>query len=118
MFQSLLKRIQKAQRDSSFHFAPLLPEQVIREAFAGASEIDLEREGTVYTLPVVVWMFLAQVLCPDHSCRPTVGRLIAWLVGQGRKACSAETGTYCTARSQLSETGCHKLLTSTAVTAR
>lgn len=114
MFQSLLKRIQKAQRDSSFHFAPLLPEQVIREAFAGASEIDLEREGTVYTLPVVVWMFLAQVLCPDHSCRPTVGRLIAWLVGQGRKACSAETGTYCTARSQLSETGCHKLLTSTA----
>jgi hypothetical protein len=59
-------------------------------------------------------MFLAQVLCPDHSCRPTVGRLIAWLVGQGRKACSAETGTYCTARGQLSEEGCHKLLTSTA----
>lgn len=114
MCQSLVNRIQHAQRDNSFYFAPLLPEQVIREAFAEASELELEREGTVYTLPVVVWMFLAQVLCPDHSCRPTVGRLIAWLVGQGRKACSAETGTYCTARGQLSEEGCHKLLTSAA----
>ena len=112
MFQSLVKRIRQAQRDHSFHFAPLLPEELIREAFPEASE--LERGGTIYTKPVVVWMFLAQVLCSDHSCRPTVGRLIAWLVGQGRKACSAETGTYCTARSELSEEGCHKLLTRTA----
>lgn len=114
MFHSLSQRIQQAQRDKSFYFAPLLPEKVIREAFSGTSEFEREREGTVYTLPVVVWMFLAQVLCPDHTCRPTVGRLIAWLVGRGRKACSAETGTYCTARSQLSEEGCHKLLTTTA----
>jgi putative transposase len=69
-----------------------------------------------YTLPVVVWMFLAQVLCADRSCRATVGRLIAWLAGQGRRACSAETGTYCTARGQLAEQGCHNLLTSVART--
>jgi Transposase DDE domain len=53
MFQSLVQRIQQAQRDNSFHFAPLLPEQVIRKAFNQASEA--ERDGTVYTLPVVVW---------------------------------------------------------------
>ncbi len=32
----------------------------------------------------------------------------------GTGACSAETGTYCTARGKLSEEGCHQLLTSTA----
>jgi putative transposase len=112
MFQSWVQRIRQARRDSSFFFASLLPEQIIREAFPEASQP--EREGTVYTRPVVVWMFLAQVLCPDHSCRPTVARLIAWLAGQGRKPCSAETGTYCTARGQLSETGCHQLVTRTA----
>lgn len=114
MFQPLVQRVRQAQQDHSFHFAPLLPEKAIREAFGDASE--LEREGTVYSLPVVVWMFLAQVLCADHSCRTTVGRLIAWLVGQGRRACSAETGTYCTARGRLSESGCHQLLTATART--
>jgi len=112
MFQSLANRVRQAQQDSSFHFAPLLPEQIIRDAFGEASQV--ERKGTIYRLPVVVWMFLAQVLCPDHSCRTTVARLIAWLAGQGLGGCSSETGSYCIARGKLDEAGCHKLLTSTA----
>lgn len=114
MFQPLVQIIRRAKQDRSFHFDPLLPEKAIREAFGNASE--LERAGTVYSLPMVVWMFLSQVLCADHSCRPTVGRPIAWLVGQGRRPCSAETATYCTAWGRLSEEGCHKLLTRTART--
>jgi hypothetical protein len=46
MFQSLVQRMEQARRDNSFFFAPLLPEQVIREAYGGADQS--EREGTTY----------------------------------------------------------------------
>src|SRR5271169_2271961 len=60
------------------------------------------REG-VFTPSVTVWTFLGQVFNPDHSCREAVARLIAFLVGQGRRPCAAGTGAYCAARQRLPE---------------
>ncbi len=55
----------------------------------------------VFTPHVTLWTFLGQVLCPDHSCRAAVARLIAMLVARGEVPCSPDTGPYCKARQRL-----------------
>lgn len=55
----------------------------------------------VFTPCVTLWTFLGQVLCPDHSCRAAVARLIATLVARGEAPCSPDTGPYCKARQRL-----------------
>lgn len=67
------------------------------------------RQG-LYTPLVTLWTFLSQVFNTDHSCRAAVARLIAYLLGQGRAACSAATGGYCKARQRLSESWLMRLL--------
>ena len=58
--------------------------------------------GTASSPPMVtLWAFLSQVLCPDHSCRAAVARLIATLTARGQAPCSPETGPYCKARQRL-----------------
>jgi hypothetical protein len=52
---------------------------------------------------VTPWVFLGQVLSPDHSCRAAVARLNAHRVARGRRPCSARTGAYCQARQRLPE---------------
>lgn len=48
-----------------------------------------------------MWTFLSQVLNDDQSCQNAVARLIAYLVGCGNKAPSANTAAYSKARSRL-----------------
>jgi hypothetical protein len=55
----------------------------------------------IFTPCVTLWTFLGQVLCPDHSCRAAVARLIAALVARGEAPCSPDTGPYCKARQRL-----------------
>ena len=55
----------------------------------------------VFTPCITLWTFLGQVLCPDHSCRAAVARLIALLTARGEAPCSPETGPYCKARQRL-----------------
>jgi hypothetical protein len=62
---------------------------------------------------VTVWVFLAQCLSPDHSCREAVARLIAWRLTRGQKPCSADTGAYCAARNDLPEEALHALVRET-----
>lgn len=52
---------------------------------------------------VTLWVFLSQVLSPDHSCRQAVARLLAFRVATGQSPCSTETGSYCMARQKLPE---------------
>jgi hypothetical protein len=60
-------------------------------------EEGVEFRQNVFTPLVTLWTFLGQVFRPDHSCREAVARLIAFLVGQGRRPCAAGTGAYCAA---------------------
>jgi hypothetical protein len=55
----------------------------------------------IFTPLVTLWVFLEQVLNPDHSCRAAVARLIAHRVAHGLPACSSRTGAYCQARERL-----------------
>lgn len=102
---------EQARRAGGLHFAALLPEQVIEESLG---EARATWHGWLYTPAITVWMFLAQVLSSDHSCRETVARLLADRAARGQKKCSAQTGAYCTARDKLPEEFCHRLMTDAA----
>ena len=49
------------------------------------------------------WLFLAQVLDADSSCRAAVQRLVAWRAAVEGVSASPRTGSYCTARARLPE---------------
>src|SRR3972149_11183196 len=87
--------VAEARRQGQLYFAALLPEDRILKAFGAARA---NWRGWVYTPANTVWVFLSQCLSADHSCRDAVARLIAWLVAEGRRPCSAGTGADCTAR--------------------
>lgn len=107
---SFRDQVRSARHQEGLYFSALLDEQRIVAAVGAASG---KFQGWIYTPATVVWVFLAQCLSPDHSCREAVGRLIAWLVSQGRKACSADTSAYCTARDHLPEEACRTLMRDT-----
>lgn len=107
MFESFQAAVAAARRHGDLYFAALLDQESILEAFGSASSV---WQGWLYTPAVTTWVFLSQCLSPDHSCRDAVARLAAWLSAQGRRPCSADTGAYCTAREQLPEAGCHRLV--------
>lgn len=107
MFDSFRRAITAARQHEGLYFAGLLDAQHIREAFVSTSS---RWQGWIYTAEVTIWVFLSPCLSPDHSCRDAVARLASWRVMLGRKACSADTGAYCTARDNLPEEGCRELV--------
>jgi len=111
MVHSFRATVAEARRHGDLYFATLLPQDRILKAFGAARAA---WQGWVYTPAVTVWAFLSQCLSPDHSCRDAVARLIAWRVAQGLSPCSADTGAYCTARSDLPEEALHKLVSDTS----
>ena len=110
MLQSFRGAVAKARQPGNLFFESLLSEDRIRDAFGDAI---LFWRGWVYTPTITVWVFLSQCLSQDHSCRDAVARLIAWRLARGEKPCSAETGAYCTARADLPEEACHRLVRDT-----
>jgi putative transposase len=110
MDRALHRAVAEARRQGKLYFASLLPEEHILQAFGKAS---LLWHGWLYTPSVTIWVFLAQCLSPDHSCRDAVAQLIAWLVARKQRACSANTGAYCTARADVPESASHRLLRDT-----
>jgi len=86
-------------QDGGLPFTDILTEGIIAEALAAVVGW-LDR---IFSPLVTLWVFLGQVLSPDHSCRAAVARLIAHRVGRGQRPCSARTGAYCRARQRLPE---------------
>jgi Transposase DDE domain len=80
-------------------FTDVLTDEVLADALAFAGRW-LDR---IFSPLVTLWVFLGQVLDPDHSCRAAVARLNAHRVARGRRPCSARTGAYCRARQRLPE---------------
>jgi hypothetical protein len=69
----------------------------------------------IYAPIVTLCLFLSQVIDPDHSCRASVARLIAWRAFRGLPPCSEETGTYCDARKRLPVAVVRRLVRGTAL---
>src|SRR5262249_8316014 len=86
-------------QDGDLPFTNVLTEQVIAKALPAVTGW-LDR---IFSPLVTLWVFLAQVLSADHSCRAAVARLIAHRLARGQRPCSADTGAYCQARRRLPE---------------
>src|SRR5262245_32706163 len=86
-------------QDGDLPFTDILTEGVITHALTTVTGW-LDR---IFSPLVTLWVFLAQVLSADHSCRAAVARLIAHRVSRGQKPCSTQTGAYCQARERLPE---------------
>src|SRR3954452_14932364 len=96
--QATLLRRQFLQ-DGGLPFADVLTDEVLADALAAVGGW-LDR---IFSPLVTLWVFLGQVLSPDHSCRAAVARLNAHRVARGQRPCSARTGAYCRARQRLPE---------------
>lgn len=110
MVHSFRVTVAEARRHGDLYFAVLLSKDRIARAFDAARA---NWRGWVYSPAVTVWVFLSQCFSTDHSCRDAVARLVAWRVSQGLSPCSADTGAYCTARSDLPEDALNGLMRET-----
>jgi hypothetical protein len=104
------RAVEEARRRGDLYFAGLLSEDRILEAFGKARWF---WQGWIYSPAVTLWVFLAQCLSADHSCREAVAQLISWRLARRLQPCSAKTGAYCTAREQIPETACRQLMLET-----
>ena len=57
----------------------------------------------LFTPPRTFWLFLAQALSADGSCREAVRGALAWLCVAGQHAPSPSTPAYCQARQRIKE---------------
>lgn len=85
-------------------YAPALP---FSELLPGSlAEAVIRDDGVsfrdrLFSPLVTLWVFLSQVLDPDHSCRAAVARFLAWRTAQGLAPCSADPSAYNKARHRL-----------------
>jgi len=81
-------------------FADLLTAEQVEQALRDENVTFRDR---LFSPLVTLWVFLSQVLDPDHSCRAAVARFLAWRSSQGLPPGSANPGAYCKARGRLPE---------------
>jgi hypothetical protein len=98
--QFKLAQIQKTQ----FGFSALLPEQTVNRAMDAEG---IRFRDCLFTPLITLWMFLAQVLSADGSCREATAKLLAFLATQSgapvEPGADPATGPYCKARKRLAE---------------
>jgi hypothetical protein len=87
-------------QDGDLPFTNVLSENAVTQALTA---VDVVWKDRIYSPLVTLWIFLGQILSPDHSCRSAVARLIAHRLSSGQSSCSAKTGAYCQARTRLPE---------------
>jgi hypothetical protein len=92
--------LQQFAQTPGLPFADLLPADQVREA---VRQENVRFRDRLFSPWVTLWVFLTQVLDPDHSCRQAVARFLAFRVGRGLPPCSPDTGAYCKARQRLPE---------------
>lgn len=93
----------------SFACTPGLPFQDVLtaqriETIAAEEQVDFgSAPGDVYSVPVTLWAFLAQVLSKEKACVAAVARVLVLRLALGLPPCASETGAYCKARAKLPE---------------
>jgi len=82
-------------------FADVLSPEAIEQAFADRG--GLFATNAVFSTPVVLWAFLAQVLRDGKgaACAQAVADIAIYMQQVGRPAPSGDTGDYCRARAKL-----------------
>src|SRR5262245_53255915 len=81
-------------------FADLLPADQVEQALR---QEHVTFRARLFAPLVTLWVFLSQVLDPDHSCRQAVARFLAWRAARRLPPCSADPSAYAKARGRLPE---------------
>jgi hypothetical protein len=85
-------------RGQGLPFADALTELSILDAL---DEHGVQYRDRLFNPTTTIWGFLSQVLSEDHSCRDTVSRILAHRAAAGLPVGSANTASYCNARTRL-----------------
>src|SRR6516162_6268101 len=85
---------QQLAQQPQFPFARLLDRHLAEQAIRDEKVSFRDR---VFSPLVTLWVFLSQILDPDHSCRRAVARFLAWRTAHQLPPCSADTSAYCKA---------------------
>ncbi|MEA5452144.1 hypothetical protein VB780_26455 [Leptolyngbya sp. CCNP1308] len=91
---------EKYQNSVGLPFAKVLPEAEIQSVL---DEQGITYRQVLYTLMVVLWSWISQVLDVDSSLNHAVNRVVAWMSLAGLEPPSADTGGYSKARKRLPE---------------
>ena len=91
-------------------FSERLSPQSVRSA---CEKLQHEFRERIFSPAITLWVFLAQVLSADHSCREAVAKLNFWRLARGLKPCGPNAGSYCEARQRLPEALLVELVRST-----
>jgi len=92
-------------------FSDILGEDQIMHAFEDEEALFCQEEDAVYTLPLVLWTFLSQVMHSgvQRSCEAAVDRLRTLCLGLAIRGPSPDSGAYCRARAKLSQDALQRL---------
>jgi len=101
-------------QDSALPFTQVLTAEAIEQAFAQNQALFGQRD--IFSTPVVLWAFLAQVLRDGKgaACAAAVADIAVYLQQTGQRVPSGDTGDYCRARAKLSRAALHALVGQTA----
>jgi hypothetical protein len=93
--------LQELEKSEGLPFKELLSEELVAETLA---HFGVEFRDRIYTPAVTLWALLSQVAAGvKSSCQKAVSRVLFDRVQQGKKACSEDTSSYCSARGRLPE---------------
>ena len=89
----------------------VLPAHEIEAVFRRHDALFGNTYNCVYNTAIVLWAFLSEVLSDGkmRSCSAAVARVIDFLLVNGKKPPTTDTGDYCTARKKLNEKALHDL---------
>ncbi len=102
--------------ETGLPLASALPANEIEAVFRRHDALFGNTYNGVYNTAIVLWAFLSQVLSDGkmRSCGAAVARVIDFLLVNGKKPPTTDTGDYCTARRKLNEKAMHGLLVEAA----
>ena len=110
--ETLAAKVESLGETDLLPFHELLDVEMVDEALKAEK---VRFNDRMYAPIVTLCLFLSQVIDPDHSCRASVARLIAWRAFRGLPPCSEETGTYCDARKRWPVAVVRRLVRGTAL---
>lgn len=104
MFGSVGDAIRRTMQDArncpGLFFSTRLSADRVRSE---CERLQYEFRERIYSPAITLWVFLAQVLSADHSCREAVAKLNFWRAARGLAPCHPLTNSYCEARERLPE---------------
>ena len=73
------------------------------EGYAFDDDDTQDNDDAVYTMPVVMWAFLSQMMftLEERSCLAAVKRIASYYAASHGRICSPNTGAYCRARARV-----------------